>query len=1134
MSELAFASLKTVDPLVGRVSGKGWPRIVAVLVVLALSLPLPAQGAVVLPNNAGPCVKWAAEDVEQALKTAGLRPDQAKIELASEPGKDLGPEGFSLAVRGGAVTIAGGDDAGSMYGLLELAEQIANAGAASDWADLAAKLVPTRQRPFIGFRASNPFIHTRPQLLLDDVEMWKRYIDMLARDRFNVLDIHGGYDPFTCLFPNLYPLLVHLKEYDAVGNREQQAKNLRNFRQIVIYAKNRGMKVALMNYEAGSNNAPAAHLADYTAKAVAALLREVPELDMLGFRIGESGQPEKFYEEAYLRGFADSGRNDVRLYTRTWLAQQPALEAIARAAGGRLDIEIKYNGEQLGLPYHAIHGGWGSYSYEGYVRNAAPYRIIWQVRANGTHRYWAWENTEFIRRCVGTFPFGRAAGFTVEPFISYYPVKAATYYARAEDQGVYDYIWEKHWMSFFAWGRLSYDPQLPEATIVAAFRRRFGPAGQQIYQAMQASGRIVPLALAYRFQGPDHRDHSPETEIGYPRRKAGVLEFAENKPMDSRNFVGIKEFVANKIAHKADGRIGPEHVACLLSAAAAQTRKTAEGIQVPPGRAADEWRLLKTDVLAAAALGEYYAARIRGTMHLAYATQTGSAADHRQAVRLLAESRDAWARLADTTDPVYAPLNNPLRGQRDFKWRPLLKVLEQIDAGVASEFSGRPLEFTAAEKGQPTGMDVTDVRHQIDPPGSVRITCKASAPAGVRKVLLWYKPLPSGAAWKSAAMSGERELSAQVPLTAQGLLYQIEVQDESGQAAIFPPALQATPYWVIAPSDLVGRRLPGIVFTVNGKSASVPAGQRRLRFSATDPQQAIAWQEQARKKLLDLFKVSDLVRADLGGPDGKPRLDFHVVVKRVIQATGGKFTRYDLVINTTPTRRIPVLLTIPVGGGRFPAVVCIGGHGSTRHDPYDPAGPYRGFALALANRGYVTIATEVSQHDIYEKDRTLMGERFWDLMRCVSYLTTRPEVDSSRIGCAGLSLGAEMAMFLAAADTRVRVAVISGGLSTVAALQAGDYCPCWNFPGLLENFDWPDFFCMIAPWPMMTQNGEKEDRGCPCYLPEWAQPAFQDEVLPCYRVFGKQQQAVLRIHPGGHVFEVPTAVAFLDKALEAK
>lgn len=52
-----------------------------------------------------------------------------------------------------------------------------------------------------------------------------------------------------------------------------------------------------------------------------------------------------------------------------------------------------------------------------------------------------------------------------------------------------------------------------------------------------------------------------------------------------------------------------------------------------------------------------------------------------------------------------------------------------------------------------------------------------------------------------------------------------------------------------------------------------------------------------------------------------------------------------------------------------------------------------------------------------------MAERLWDLMRCVDYLQSMPQVDDSRIGCAGLSLGGEMAMWLGAMDERIAATV---------------------------------------------------------------------------------------------------------------
>ena len=110
------------------------------------------------------------------------------------------------------------------------------------------------------------------------------------------------------------------------------------------------------------------------------------------------------------------------------------------------------------------------------------------------------------------------------------------------------------------------------------------------------------------------------------------------------------------------------------------------------------------------------------------------------------------------------------------------------------------------------------------------------------------------------------------------------------------------------------------------------------------------------------------------------------------------------------------IVTSPAAGeeGPRPAVVCIGGHGSDLYSPYDETTVprdsarvkadriYRGFGTALTARGYVTISTTVSQHEVREKDRSLMGERLWDLIRCVDYLESLPNVDVSRIGCAGL------------------------------------------------------------------------------------------------------------------------------------
>jgi hypothetical protein len=803
------------------------PHSAFVLCLFLLAFCTGAVATIRLPEQSPDFVRWAATDVAQALESAGVAPSQAKIVvfIDSQPSPD--DQSFELARRVDRIEIRGGGPLGAMYGLLEAGEQIRNAGKTRAWSELATRMAPAKQRPFAEIRADNPFVHV-PPLLTNDVPMWKAYIDMLARNRFNMLDLHGAYDLHQTNFPNLYPMLIHVPEYPEVGNEQEQNRNLANFKEIVRYAKSRGIRVAFMNYAANDGlrnrrdqptvtGVPPEKLADYTAKAVARLIKQVPDLYMLGFRVGESGQDAGFYKNAYLKGVQESGGKDLRLYTRSWQTTKEQLMPIAQAAPGNFDIEIKFNGEHLGLPYHSLQGSFGSYSYESYLDLPPDYGIIWQVRANGTHRFWSWENTEFVRRTVRTFSLGNARGFSIEPHIAYFSTYPNDHYRSAADRGVYQYTWQKHWMWYYAWGRLSYNPDLSENTIIKEFERHFGPSGKSIYEAMQQSGKIVPLVYAFRFQGPDHRDFSPETETGISdtkkkRARQDMLQFAENHPEDERSFAGIDDFVLNRMANKSDGRVSPIAVAGIMARAAEQTRKLTSRVETLTGPAAGEWRLLKADLLSSAALGEYYAARINGMLHLDYALKTGSEVDYAKARQYLDASRPAWKTLADTADAVYGPLTNPLRRQDEYQWSSQLSLLEKADSTVEAFWNNRTtrgpakaLEFTAADRGEDMPLIVRDVKHEVSGDRAV-IVCTATAKSGVANVILWYKQLPSSMKWQSVAMesSDQVHFKVVVPMTEHGVMYHLEVQDSTGQARNFPEVLKETPYWIIPPYPATG------------------------------------------------------------------------------------------------------------------------------------------------------------------------------------------------------------------------------------------------------------------------------------------------------------------------------------------
>ncbi|MBE7560198.1 acetylxylan esterase [bacterium] len=299
---------------------------------------------------------------------------------------------------------------------------------------------------------------------------------------------------------------------------------------------------------------------------------------------------------------------------------------------------------------------------------------------------------------------------------------------------------------------------------------------------------------------------------------------------------------------------------------------------------------------------------------------------------------------------------------------------------------------------------------------------------------------------------------------------------------------------------------------------------RSMRFAATTAEDARAWQEALRPKLFELLAMTDLVQR------AQP-IPFNV---KVLSTTDrGDYTLSEIEFNSTPGRRIKAWLGKPKKlSGKHPAVVCIGGHGSTRWTPFDidPASGnriYYRFGDALTREGCVTISTDVSQHEVYESGRTLMGERLWDLMRCVDYLQSLPEVDGERIACGGLSLGGEMVMWLAAMDTRLKASVSCGFLTLMDRMEQG-HCMCWKFPGERELVDYADIYALTAPRALQCQNGLREPPGS-FYVP-LARLALE-EIIPAYRCFGRSDDVELHVHEGGHVIDTPALVGFIKKHL---
>ncbi|HOZ49356.1 MAG TPA: hypothetical protein PLO37_19370 [Candidatus Hydrogenedentes bacterium] len=283
-----------------------------------------------------------------------------------------------------------------------------------------------------------------------------------------------------------------------------------------------------------------------------------------------------------------------------------------------------------------------------------------------------------------------------------------------------------------------------------------------------------------------------------------------------------------------------------------------------------------------------------------------------------------------------------------------------------------------------------------------------------------------------------------------------------------------------------------------------------MPFTAATEAEARAWQDQVRTRLLGLVEAQN------------PRSDrpLDVEVGGFAQKEG--YRQADVTYTSNEGERLEATLTIPDGDGPFPAMVCLHGHGGDRHKVHDAGTEYHGFAAEYARRGFVTIAPSLAHF-------TYAANQLWNLMRQVDMTEQRPEVDTERIGVAGLSMGGEWSMWLAASDLRLKAAVVSGWMCTTEGVLSKPNCVCWLLPGLLETCDVAEVHILIAPRPVLFESAIEDG----CFPVACTRDGYR-KIVRGYDVFGVSMKARQHTFPGGHAWNGGIAYGFMEEALGAE
>ena len=156
-----------------------------------------------------------------------------------------------------------------------------------------------------------------------------------------------------------------------------------------------------------------------------------------------------------------------------------------------------------------------------------------------------------------------------------------------------------------------------------------------------------------------------------------------------------------------------------------------------------------------------------------------------------------------------------------------------------------------------------------------------------------------------------------------------------------------------------------------------------------------------------------------------------------------------------------------------------------------------------------------------------------DDMRAVDVLCARPEVEATRIGCAGLSGGGCRTVYLAGIDERIQVGICAGMMTTwrdYALYKAWTHTWMVWTPVVAKYLDYPEIMGLQLPKPMLVLSNNEDP------LFTLTEMHRADVILrAAYDKAGASDRYIGKFYPGPHKFDLEMqaeAWAWFDRWLK--
>ena len=578
-------------------------------------------------------------------------------------------EAFHLLRRGDSWLVTGGDASGVLYGCLELARRVREAGELPESLDFRDHPQFRLRGPCIGMQKTAvtydggiyDYRYTPEEFpFFYDKALWTRYLDFLLDQRMNTLYLWNGH-PFTSLLK-----LPKYRDAQELSDAQLES-NMAMFRWLTGEADRRGIWVIQAFYNIHishalakargvpfQQHAPTPLTSAYTRYCISEFIRSYPNVGLM-MTLGEALRPE--YGPEWLTGTIIPGvRDGMRALATT---REPPI--IVRAHATHIEDAIrqalplyrniytmhKWNGESL--TWTDVRGE-VLRMHESLVRLGSAH--IANIHLLSNLEPFRWGDPDFIRQ---TLVSCRRIGIQG---VHVYPLRYWDWPNSADNPPELQF--ERDWIWFEAWGRYAWNPDRPPAAEreywIGRIAGRYGSraAAAHILDAYELSGICAPRLL-------------PRIGITEGNRQSFTLGMLMTQLIDPERYNALNllwegdappgerlaDYVRKEWEHRPHEGETPVGVAAQVMDSAVRAVAAIEAARPLVTRDRAEFDRLANDMHAIEAQYRYYNAKTRAAALVLRYGYSRDPADLRGALPFLEESLAHYRHLVELTDKTY-------------------------------------------------------------------------------------------------------------------------------------------------------------------------------------------------------------------------------------------------------------------------------------------------------------------------------------------------------------------------------------------------------------------------------------------------------------------------------------------------